>query len=509
MTVSILSVLGTLPSGERGVPLDFSELGAYLLRWCKTDEEKVRNARHALRDELYKDGGVAKILEVIADIFVDKEIIERRQKFAKYARFNNALKRVVNELSTVYTDPAIRTVEGDENNAAYQAVLEAISMDEHMLQVNRLFNLHRALLVRPRVRVRPDGDREPVIDIATPAIVRAVLHPLDSTQVIGWLIRFYQRAGRGASAQRVPEWELWTDHEVVQLDGDMQPIPSTYRLHGIGVNPWVSITRHPALPGFWPGEEGEDLVAAHISIWLTNTFMLKETKSATKVPLVSGDTQSMARGQALDADGAIEAPDGVAVTTIDTSMDLSMFRDTAGNILETVANNYGMSAALVKHQGVQSAEARELMRVPIRELRKEQHVPFRRFERRFAVVTAAVLKADLPDMAFEPEGWGCDFGESQTPLTPTESLNLFEKSRTMGVANTVDYLMGLNPDLTEAQAWAYVERCIEIETKRNVLMRPLQRTSGSMGAANEPPPPPKGSPPPPGQQGNDQQQEAA
>ena len=476
MTTSILQTLAVLPSGNYGQTLDPSELGKYLGIQLDTREEKARNARHVLRDELYRDGGVAHMETVIDAVFTDPDVRRLRKDFVKYARFNNALKRIVNELSTVYAEPATRSVAADE---PYQSVLDEVRIDEVMFQVGRLLNLHRSLLVGFRVKDRVDAEPVPVVDIASPAHVRAILHPNDASEVVGWLVANSYRPAR--HTLDVPAWTLWSTHERFHLRSDLSVIPGSHVVHEMGVCPWVPVTLGPPGAGFWPGEEGEDLVAAHLAIWLSNVFGLKEMKSATKQAVISGDTTSTARGQAADSEVPIELGDGAAVSTLDGSMDLSMFRETSDHILTSAALNYGMSPGLVNHQGTQSAEARELMRVPLRELRLQQQVPLRRFEERFAKVMSAVLAKDLPSRSFSPDGWRIEFGEAQTPLSGSQEMDLFLKQRQAGIDNTAAFIQRRRPGMTLEQAESVMAENIIVELKRNELMRPLMQISGSMG----------------------------
>lgn len=498
MSLSILSVLATLPSGDMNSPLSFDELGKYLHEQVGGPSEDARNERHVIRDQLYRDGGVDHMKRVIEQVFRDKTVKDLRKKWVEHARFNNPLKRIVNELATVYAEPAKRTVvQGDDT---YQQLLKDVRMDEEMLQLGRLLNLHRTLLVGFRVRKVEDGSaeldangeiittgrREPVIDVATPSNVRAVLHPNDDKLVVGWLIKSARRTARTSDEQQRAAWVLWTDHEVLDLTGDFKPMVETYKEHGLGVCPWVPVALGPPAPGFWPGEEGEDLVAAHVAIWFTNILLLKEEKSATKQRVISGDTSNTARGQSGDTEVDVEIGDGAAVNTVDMSMDLEMFTGVADHVLSNAANNYGMSAALVKHEGVQSAEARELMRVPLRELRLHQQVPLRRFEEHFVVVMAAVLLVDLPARAFDPTGFQLQFGEAQTPLSRKDELNLFIAGRTAGVDDTVDYLMRAHPGLDAERAEQLMLGHIAVETRRQIAMRPLQAVSGADNAGTDP-----------------------
>jgi hypothetical protein len=503
-TVSILETLATLPSGARQAKLDLSELSDYLATHYHTDAETQRNSRHALRDELYRDGGVAHMNSVIDKLFKDPTVKALRKDVVPFARFNNVIKRIVNEMSTVYSEPARRSVGetdatisaiaskaaeiaasdldvGAPNNEAYQRVLEAICMDERMVEVGRLLNLHRALLVGFRVRVMPNDERAPTIDIATPANVRAVTHPNDESLVIGWMIRCSYRTAR--VQDNTPAWTLWTDHESVHLNADMRVLPETYREHGLGVCPWVPVTLGPPLSGFWPGSEGEDLVAGHTTIWFENVLLIKESKSATKQTIITGDGTNTARGQSLDSEVQGELADGQSATTVDMSMDLDMFKGAASHVLDHLALNYGLLPAVTRGQHAESAEARELQMLPLKGIRRRQQTPLRRFERDFAIVMSAILEVDLPAMRFAIIDWLIEFAESETPLDPAADHDLFLKDRAAGLDNTIDRLMRKHPGLTEGRAWERVDRNIDVETERNRKMRPLMQISGSMGAS--------------------------
>jgi hypothetical protein len=486
-TRSILEIMAELPSGampmgaDGVLKLSWDELGVHLGRELGKLEEKERNANHALRDQLYSDGGCRYMCGVIDKVFKDPDVKQKRKEWVPYARFTNPLKRIINKISTVYARPAKRSVKkGDDN---YQALLTAIRMDESMLQLSRLLNLHRALLVGFRIRRAPSGELQPVLDIATPANVRALCHPNDDKLVVGWLVRTCYKPVRVSSD--TPIWNLWTDHERVGLRDNLSVITSSYVEHKLGVNPWTPVTLSPPQSGFWPGEEGEDLVAARIAVWMQGVLMLKESKSATKQPVLSGDGSSMARGQAADSENPIELADGQQVTTIDMSMDLDLFRETADHVTNHAALDYGMSEAALNNQGVQSAEARELMLQPLYEIRDQQQTPLREFERALVVKMSAVCKVDAverPDMQFEPEGFELQFGNEKMKLEPAKEHELFEKRRSAALTSTVKFMCESRPGLEPAQAQLELEENIKQETLRNELMRPLQAISGSMGA---------------------------
>jgi hypothetical protein len=486
-TKSILETMAMLPSGampmntETGqvLRISFDELGSYLNTTLGGDGEKQRNIDHALRDQLYHDGGVRFMCGVIDRVFKDPDVQQKRKEWVPYARFTNPLKRIINKISTVYSRPAKRSVKSGDD--AYQALLIEMRFDEQMLQLSRLLNLHRALLVGYRHRRRPDGVLEPVMDIATPANVRALVHPFDDKLVIGWLVRTCYKPVRASSD--TPVWMLWTDHERVGIRENMSVIGSSYVEHRLGVNPWVPVTLSPPQSGFWPGEEGQDLVAARVAVWMQGVLMLKESKSATKQTVITGDGTATARGQSADSEVPTELSDGQAVQTIDMSMDIKMFEDASDHITHHAALDYGMSEAIVNNQGVQSAEARELMNEPLYELRDEQQIPLRQFERTYVNTMAAIGKVELPpERHFDPTEWELQYGSSKLKLDPVKEQELFEKRRAAAITSTVKFMCESRPGLTAEDAQLELEENIEQETLRNELMRPLQAISGSTGA---------------------------
>lgn len=482
MTASIYDVLGTLPTGERGHPLDEAELTRYLRGTVGTDAEKRRNGRHALRDELYRDGGDEHMRQVIVDVFEDPSVREKRQRMIPHAKFSNCLKRIVGEMSMVYASPAVRSVDGgDANQRAYDELTKAMSLDEQLGVVNEMLNLHRALIVGPRIRINLDGTPEMVLDVATPSTVRAVTLPHDRTCVVAWLVRVDMPLVRNPWGA-VPAWALWTDHEMMYRTEDLGPIEGSRIEHGLGMSRWVPISyASVSVPGFWPGSEGEDLVSARVTEWLTDILMIKETKSNTRQPIISGDTTAMARAQAADSETPIEAPDGVSVSTVDMGTDPDMFIKASDHVLERVGNNYGLSMAALKHQGVQSAAAREIMLAPVRERRGKQEKIFRRFESRLAVVMAAVAQKWAPSLAFDPTGWRINFGEIRVSMSKAERLDLFEREKKALLTNSVAFKMSEDPDLTVEQAKTDIADNIAVETMIAVMTRPLAAVSGALG----------------------------
>ncbi len=472
-----------MPNGTVPTPLDPSGVASYIYkRYLSSAPEMERRVSAQVRNDLYNDGGDAAMAKLIDSVFKDPDVRTLRKQWIPYAKSNNPTKRIINEISTVYQEPAIRTVAGDQDNRNYREVVRLSRQDEIFEKVNAMVNLHRALFVRPRVCVVDSSTREPAIDIATPADAYAIRHPNDPTRCIAVIIATGYHGSTTLSD--VPAFEVWTDYEKFQLTSDGRIVVDSWIEHGLGLNPWVFLSMEPPSKGIWPAMSGKDVEAGHLSIWLLNIQILKESKSQNKQPVFQGDMTNMRLGQMADSESGVEIPDGTTISSIDTGVDTQQYRDNANHILEQLANSYGISAGVLHHQGVQSAEARELMRAPIEELRRKQMKVFHSFERRFVDAQAAVMRSDLPTLSFEVKDWAIRFGETRKPSSRKDSLETFENERRIGLTNTIEFMMGLN-GLSYEQAEQAIQDNIDIELARNILMRPLNQINGSLGADNE------------------------
>lgn len=475
--MSLREALSAAP-GVEPTSLTWEKVGTWLRsQYIDSEKEKMRRDRARRRHELYSGAGDADMENFIAQVFKDPEVLKRRREWVSKAKYNNVSKRLTNELSSVYSVPASRVVGGSEaNNENYQELQRRCRQHEMARRWNRWVNLHECVVVGFRIR-----GEDPVIDATTPENFFAISHPLDPTHLVGLGFKLsYSGPAVSASA---PRWVIWTDSEKIFLDKSGFIIESLIEAHTLGRIPALLLCKEPPDGELVPDFSGEDIVAAHRAAWFLHVLELKEAKSATKQPVVQGDVQTMPRAQVLDSETPIQAPEGTVINTVDFSMDLLLFRDAAKHVYETVAANHGIAPGILHHASATSAESRELMRAPLKELRREQEVYLREFEREFAIIQSLVLKEAGHDLAFEPVDWSIDFGDTRTPLDPKKETELFEHERRLGLTDTIEEMIRRNPDLTVKSAFAELQRHVDVEVERNRMMRPLQVISGSMRAS--------------------------
>jgi hypothetical protein len=461
-----------------GSQASWTYVGEFLRdHYIKNTDHIARRAEAKKRDTYYEGGGDEYIKRLVYIAFEDALTRRLRADLVAWAKWNNVLRRVSRELATVYSEPAKRKA----SDKSYEKFLEIVNTDTVMREADRKLVIHGDIWIQYRVRKET---REPVIDIVTPSMFWAVAHPNDQTQLLAIVLD--QTPPRVTRV--TPCYRVWTANETFTLDQECRVIVSSAEPNEIGRLPGVLASLRPASAKGRLLDESPaaDLVAAHETIWFQNVLLVKESKSANKQTYTSGDVSSAAMGQSADTERETILPEGVTVQAVDRGMDLAQFRENADHVLERAAANHGLPPSVLHQRDASSGAEIHLRRVPIRELRRERILVMRQIERQIAAVQSAVNVNDLPEYAFEMDGWGVDFGEVQQPLTEMESDQVFEKRRQLGLTNTLEEIRHRNPDLrSDAEAEAVLKSNIATETKRIALMRELQALSGAMGSSTE------------------------
>ena len=485
---------------------DTASLGEWLKdRYVENKDELARMAHACELDQFYEGAGEPIMDKVIDLAFNDQKNRARRKQIesAGLTKFNNFIARVAQEKATVYSEPARRTVANPEENVRYQDFVDLIGMDETMRELDRRLAFHEDALLWYRVRQRPDGSREPVLDVVSPASFWAVSHPNDRTMLVAIILDQRQPLAKPEE----PAYRVWTHDQTFQMNGKCQVFESTIESWTLGVMPGVLCsTRKPGAKSTLLAQcPSADLLSAQKAIRLQDIGLSKESISANKQGYVSGDTSAAVMGQQADSDNDIIVPEGVTVTTVDRGVDPQIYRDNGDYIADSAAANHGLPPSVLHQRDATSGAEIELRRIPIRELRKQRIPIMRRIEHAIARVISLVnsardatvidaegkasqviIEGDLMELSFSMQGWSIDFGEVQQVMAAAEEDAVFSERRQLGLTNTLDEIKRRNPDLrSDEEARALLQRNIDIETERVRMMKELMAMNGSMGASTE------------------------
>lgn len=503
---------------------DWAAVGEYLKKnYIENADETRRRSHNLLLDQFYEGRGDDEMERIIGVMWKDKKNQDRRLEVNRtgVAKFNNHIARIATEKATVYSEPPRRSVGGSEsNNALYQSFLDVVQQDDAMAELDRKLAYQEDALLWYRVRKTMIGEREPLLEVISPAAFWAVAHPRDRTLLVA--IIFDQRGGD--SRPDDPVYRVWTDDETFTMNAKCEVFKGSIEAWPIGMMPGVLCsTRKPGSKATLLAEcPSADILSAQKMIRLQDLNLAKESISVNKQAYITGDTSATAMEQTADTDSEVFLGEGVTVTVVDRGVDPKVYRDAATYAQDSSASNHGLPPSVLHQQDATSGAEIELRRIPIREIRKRRIPAMRRIEARIVQIMAAVngsreglgedgqpavLAGDLGDFAFSAEGFSIDFGEIQQPMTRTEENANFEQERRLGLTDNYAEEMRRNPDIkTLAEAKRIVDERLARQTEYVASQKELMALNGSLGSAvGEPTPQENGAKGPPAKKngGND------
>ncbi len=359
--------------------------------------------------------------------------------------------------------PATRSV--SKGDSRYQQVLHGVRFDRKMRQVNRYGNLINHCLVWPDV-----VDDQPYMRTVTTDRFCAVAHPNDPTRAVAYVIDQYPN-GLEITA-RSPHYLVMSEFEFFKMDKNWRFVEGTHEPHDLGTMPALLWSREEPDDCLLDQTSGADLVSAHLAVALLNTMMLKHQKGGTQMPYATGDTSAMASGQPMDEEHLLQVPEGVSLSALDLGADPESYIKAARAVIKQIAANNGIPESVfdLSYQASSGFEI-ELKRTGLRELRLEQILDFRPFEKNLADLWSTVLKQAGHPLAFETTGWSIDFGEIDAPQDPMAKLHYWSKLEDMGLANRVEMYKDMNPEATEAEAASVVAANIAMRIEQMLMFQ--------------------------------------
>jgi hypothetical protein len=492
--VSMFDLIGVLPD-------DIKAVGDYLKKYYVENPAETARMCHArLLDDFYEGKGDEEMDRVIGLLWTDPRNAARRRAVlqAGLDKYDNVLARIAREKATVYAEPARRSV-GNDTNDKFQSLVKRLNPDAVMTELDIKLAVHEDALLWYRVREKPTGEREPVIDVVSPASFWAIHHPYDRTLLVGIILD--QRMPMASDAS--PAFRVWTDDQTFVMNGKCEIFQGSIEAWPLGRMPGVlcSMRRPGSKPTLLSACPSTDLLSAQKAVRLQDLNLAKESISKNKQSIAQGDLSSATMGQTSDSDGFINVPDGVSVTSLDQGVDTQVYHDAAERAADSAGANHGVPPSLRSQQDASSGAEIEMRRLPIREIRKKRIPVFRAIEGEFWPIVAMVnsqrqavnangapvqVAGDLPNFAFDATGFGIDFGEVDQILTEQERDVVFETRRRLGLTNTLEEIRKRNPDIQDdTEAMKVLLTNVDVETQRVVAMKDLLAISGSMGASTD------------------------
>ena len=482
----LLEAFSRLPGGQM-IDRTYGDVARILrTNYLDSQAEKDRIAEMELRIDLYEDRTEA-ILK--AQIDENYEHAARRAQLRRVmdeSLFMNLTRRIINEISTVYSESALRSVTA--GNDQYQLFLRDVRFQRQMEITNQRLNLCNEVVVWFGTRGDGAGNNEPRMRVITPDKFWAIGDPNNPLELVALVLKLDSKGVERIETS--PWYTLWTADEKMYLDRAWRPAEGFEVMSNpIGRIPGELLHRQMPTTKLLDDDTGKDLVSGHKAINLINLLLMEEQKSGSVLGYAQGDVKQMATGQALHRSFIAHIPEDVTMGSIDLKSDPATFIATAKTVVHQIAANYGIPSDVfdLSHDAKSGFEL-SVRRTKLKEMRRDQIDDFTDHERVLNGTSSAVMVAEASSTYhFAPEGFQIDFGEQEIPRSRKEALENRKMARNMGLSNPIDEIIRDNPDLNETQAEAVLKRNVNIYAAFIEVIRALNIPTGVQNSFGQSP----------------------
>ena len=433
---------------------------------------RLRREVIAQRLRLYRDDGRHDFERMVDTIFESDDVKRQRRKMIAVALESNVTARIVNEVASLYDQPAMRTFKGDDaKTALFRARAEEIELDEVMQEAQRLVMLCNEVLVWS---VDRDGD-VPCLDLVTPDAFDVIPHPSDKLDAVGYLIDAAPSfVPDGADRSRMKCYEIWDDEFTYHLtsNGDLigDPIP-----HGLGRIPGVLFHRRKPVDRLLDSRAGSDITSAHLGVGLLEIMIMRLAKSqGERQPVLQGNLANIAAGQSMDGERPIVLPPDVIASMLDSKTSPDHYLAAKKDKIDAIEDRYGIPRKIDTGDTGQAFVTR---RLKLTELRNEQR-------RRARVNEKLVVEL----MGFDPTNLRVDHAEQMVPADAAEEVALLKENLRLGLDSVVSFLMRKDPDLTREEAVSLIQSNVRDWAMLVVWLRALNTPAAGDVTASGPTP---------------------
>lgn len=433
----------------------------------RTKLDTERRTEMGERKNILKDNIRQIILAQLAQMFTPQTYEDMR--FYVDAT-NNLMRRVIREISAVYTQDPERTITPKSAQKRYE---ELTQLNMKMARANYLLNGMNDIILQ----VTTMGG---VIDlnILTPDMV-TVFENKDNPTVLDAIL--IEDAYYNAEAQLERQWIYWSPvrHFILDKDFKMRPVLGNvamlnpYAEQNILQNafyPFVPVHASDRENSFWDRYTGRDLVDATKLVAIQSTF--RNFMVPMQFKQLSVKMQGVDERQGTTKSNQIKSPLDILTTNgdatvLDWQSNLTQIGEQIQNQIFAIASNYGISAENFKltAQAV-SGFARKIAKERLDEIREEQIKVWRQAEEQLfeAVKWASIIYGITPIP--ESAKFSIDFSEPKDLEDPQIELEVKKQKIELGVISLLDIVKEENPDVkTDDQAEELLRKNLDIRRR--------------------------------------------
>jgi len=425
---------------------------------AKWRADTARQQEAADRFDIYSDDYEEIIREKIKELFCKKNY---NRLYYHVNQSQNILKRVINEISTVYKVPAQRTL--DVVSDRYDQILSEVGFDARMKKVNRLTNLENEMIIVVAIH-----DGRIALDLVSPANCVVIQNEDNPTKMDGF---FYMRTLVNTTSSSLVEYPYWhINGDYMILDQNMRPksiiyTPEDYPYRdkqGRFVLPAVPFHRQYPEDNFWDQDSGRDLYNAAVLMGVKISLFDYYFKTGTiKQIYLIGEGIDIPNEQVADPLTMLvarsSAQGNASIGVLDMQLNLDQLVKALVFQLNGTINNYGISADMWSLSiSEMSGRALKIRNRALLESRQEQEETYRTGEAELFDVIRIVNNIHAGYMGWkkipEEAQFAVDFGEIDFPEDPVYEIDLEAKRLKSGLISLGQFYMKFNPDIQDEKA---------------------------------------------------------
>ena len=417
--------------------------------------DAARQEEAESRYNLYSDDYEDIIIEALKKLFC-KTTFDRLYYHVNGSQ--NMVKRVINQISTVYKVAAQRTL--DKPSDRYDQLQGEVGLDSRMKKVNRLTNLLNEMIGVVAIR-----DGKMVLDIVSPANCMVIQDEDNPTKMNGLCYMRTLVNTPDSTLVEYPYWDIDGNYRI--LDEDMKPksilyTPADYPYRdkqGQFVLPAVAFHRQHPEDNFWDQDSGRDLYSAGVAMGVKMTLFDYLFKVGTvKQIYIVGENINIPDKQIHDQLSLLTATSSAQgnaqIGVLDMQMNFEQLVTALTFQLNSVINNYGISADMWSLSiSEMSGRALKIRNSALLESRQEQQETYRTGEAALFDVMRIVNNTHAGYFGWKkiPEDaqFAVDFGEIDFPEDPLMEMAIEKERLHLGINSPGKFYMRFNPDVTD------------------------------------------------------------
>jgi len=269
-------------------------------------------------------------------------------------------------------------------------------------------------------------------------------------------------------------WAYWSDEEHYYIDkegGEDKIVPvedNEEMVNPFGTLPFVFLHNGWRDETFWDMFTGDDLTGGTIDMAVHLTFLNHIIKTQSFKQLVGkGDNVGELLGQVLDPLSILTLTgQNTEIDVLDLQSNYDQLHKVAQDLANNIAVNYGISPSQFRMTGsVSSGFALQMENLKLDRFTVEQQQDFKSYEQDLFSLIKTV--SEVYGQSLGDGDMFVDFVEPNYPASEQEQLAIEQTKIDMGLTNTADILMKINPDLTEDEAKAEIAMNL---TSRNDML---------------------------------------